>query len=140
MRPPPGIVITKFNPIRLRGAGQKVFVAHGNFQCSRETMVPWTRPDTTFHLSQPPELFARIDQEPEVDEFGESIVMTTIGSVVNWGRKNAIWPMSFGLACCAIEMMSMIGSRFDISRFGAEVMRGSPRQSDLHDHRRPRLE
>ena len=84
-----------------------------------------------FHLSQPPELFARIDQEDIPDEFGESLVMTTIDSVVNWGRKNAIWPMSFGLACCAIEMMSMIGSRFDISRFGAEVMRGSPRQSDL---------
>ena len=78
--------------------------------------------DTKFHLSQPPELFARIDQEPEPDEFGESIVMTTLGSVVNWGRKNAIWPMSFGLACCAIEMMSMIGSRFDISRFGAELV------------------
>jgi NADH-quinone oxidoreductase subunit B len=88
-------------------------------------------PNPTFHLSQPPELFARIDQEDVADEFGESIVMTTLGSVVNWGRKNAIWPMSFGLACCAIEMMSMIGSRFDISRFGAEVMRGSPRQSDL---------
>jgi NADH-quinone oxidoreductase subunit B len=87
--------------------------------------------DTKFHLSQPPELFARIDQEDVADEFGESFVMTTLGSVVNWGRKNAIWPMSFGLACCAIEMMSMIGSRFDISRFGAEVMRGSPRQSDL---------
>jgi NADH-quinone oxidoreductase subunit B len=87
--------------------------------------------DTKFHLSQPPELFARADQEPAAEEFGESIIMTTLGSVVNWGRKNAIWPMSFGLACCAIEMMSMIGSRFDISRFGAEVMRGSPRQSDL---------
>ena len=87
--------------------------------------------DPTFHLSQPPELFARIDDEPVPEEFAESIVMTTLGNVVNWGRKNAIWPMSFGLACCAIEMMSMIGSRFDISRFGAEVMRGSPRQSDL---------
>ena len=85
--------------------------------------------DTKFHLSQPPELFARIDDEP--DEFGDSIVMTTLGMAVNWARKNAIWPMSFGLACCAIEMMSMIASRYDISRFGAEVMRGSPRQSDL---------
>ena len=84
-----------------------------------------------FQLSQPPELFARIDEEPVPDEFGESIVMTTLGKAVNWARKNAIWPMSFGLACCAIEMMSMIASRYDISRFGAEVMRGSPRQSDL---------
>jgi NADH-quinone oxidoreductase subunit B len=87
--------------------------------------------DADFHLSQPPELFARVDEERIPDELGESIVLTTIGKAINWGRKNAIWPMSFGLACCAIEMMSMIGSRFDISRFGAEVMRGSPRQSDL---------
>jgi NADH-quinone oxidoreductase subunit B len=85
-----------------------------------------------FQLSQPPELFARIDTEPAGDdEFGESLIMTTIDKAINWARKNAIWPMSFGLACCAIEMMAMIGSRFDISRFGAEVMRGSPRQSDL---------
>ena len=88
-------------------------------------------PDTKFHLSQPPELFARVDQEPVADEYGESIVTTTVSMAINWARKNSIWPMSFGLACCAIEMMSMIGSRYDISRFGAEVMRGSPRQSDL---------
>jgi NADH-quinone oxidoreductase subunit B len=88
-------------------------------------------PEPKFHLSQPPELFARIDQEAEADEFGESIVTTTVSMAINWARKNSIWPMSFGLACCAIEMMSMIGSRYDISRFGAEVMRGSPRQSDL---------
>jgi NADH-quinone oxidoreductase subunit B len=89
--------------------------------------------DAKFQLSQPPELFSRVDDEIEIggDEFGESIITTTVGKAISWARKNSIWPMSFGLACCAIEMMSMIGSRFDISRFGAEVMRGSPRQSDL---------
>jgi NADH-quinone oxidoreductase subunit B len=83
-----------------------------------------------FELSLPPGLFARIDNEDALTE-ADGIVTTTLGMAVNWARKNSIWPMSFGLACCAIEMMSMIGSRYDISRFGAEVMRGSPRQSDL---------
>jgi len=59
------------------------------------------------------------------------VVLTTLDSAVNWMRKNSIWPLTFGLACCAIEMMSMGASRFDIARFGAEVFRPSPRQSDL---------
>jgi len=53
-----------------------------------------------FQLSQPPELFARVDAEPEADdEYGESIITTTVDKAINWARKNSIWPMSFGLAC-----------------------------------------
>jgi len=61
----------------------------------------------------------------------EGIILTSLDYAVNWVRKNSVWPMTFGLACCAIEMMSMGGARYDIARFGAEVFRPSPRQSDL---------
>ena len=59
------------------------------------------------------------------------ILTSTVEKVVNWARQSAIWPAQFGLACCAIEMMAMVASRYDVARFGAEVFRGSPRQSDL---------
>jgi NADH-quinone oxidoreductase subunit B len=75
-------------------------------------------------------IYDRIDN-PETAGFEESILTTTVDAAINWARKNSIWPMTFGLACCAIEMMAMSAARFDISRFGAEVFRGSPRQSDL---------
>ncbi|HEU6447952.1 MAG TPA: NADH-quinone oxidoreductase subunit NuoB [Verrucomicrobiae bacterium] len=58
------------------------------------------------------------------------VVVTTVDAALNWFRKNSVWPMPMGLACCAIELMAVGASRFDISRFGSEVMRFSPRQAD----------
>ncbi|MBQ26862.1 MAG: NADH-quinone oxidoreductase subunit B [Nitrospiraceae bacterium] len=60
-----------------------------------------------------------------------NIITTNIDAVVNWARKSSLWPMSFGLACCAIEMMAAVSSRYDMDRFGAGVFRASPRQADL---------
>jgi NADH-quinone oxidoreductase subunit B len=61
----------------------------------------------------------------------QGILFTQLDKAVNWARKSSLWPLGFGLACCAIEMMSMAASRFDVARFGAEVFRPSPRQADL---------
>ena len=60
-----------------------------------------------------------------------NVIVTRIDAAMNWMRKNSLWPMPMGLACCAIELMATASSRFDISRFGAEVMRFSPRQADV---------
>ncbi len=68
------------------------------------------------------------DIPPEMDG---QVAITTLDKVYNWSRRNSIWPMMFGLACCGIEMICAATSRFDFSRFGMEVMRPSPRQSDL---------
>ncbi len=60
-----------------------------------------------------------------------NVLTTTLERLIAWGRGNSVWPAQFGLACCAIEMMCAAGPRFDISRFGSELFRASPRQSDL---------
>lgn len=65
-------------------------------------------------------------QNPEREVF-----TTRLSAIVDWGRKNSLWPFPMGLACCAIEMMAMVASRFDIARFGAEALRFSPRQADM---------
>ena len=65
------------------------------------------------------------------NRFSKNIITTTYDAVFNWARRSSLWPMQFGLACCAIEMMSTLDSRYDMARFGAEVFRGSPRQADM---------
>ncbi len=65
------------------------------------------------------------------DRFEKNILTTSYDLVFNWARRSSLWPMQFGLACCAIEMMATLDSRYDMARFGAEVFRGSPRQADM---------
>jgi NADH-quinone oxidoreductase subunit B len=65
------------------------------------------------------------------DRFSKNILTTSYDLIFNWARRSSLWPMQFGLACCAIEMMATLDSRNDMARFGAEVFRGSPRQADL---------
>jgi NADH-quinone oxidoreductase subunit B len=65
------------------------------------------------------------------NRFESNVLISTYDTVINWARRGSVWPMQFGLACCAIEMMAAMDPRYDLSRFGMEVFRGTPRQSDL---------
>src|SRR6185436_7731141 len=71
------------------------------------------------------------ESEREDADLAGSYITTKLDQVVNWARGNSLWPLPFGTACCAIEFMSMVSSHYDIARFGAEVVRFSPRQADL---------
>jgi len=72
-----------------------------------------------------------VDQGLQSELQKEGVYVTTWDQLVNWGRSNSIWPLQFGLACCAIEMIASAASRYDIARFGSEIFRASPRQADL---------
>jgi NADH-quinone oxidoreductase subunit B len=71
------------------------------------------------------------EKELGAEELEERLLLTTVEKAVAWAQGYSIWPDTFGLACCAIEMMSIVSARYDVARFGAEVFRSSPRQADL---------
>ena len=78
---------------------------------------------------------AQLAYQDEMDwleeELKRSVLVTSVDTVLNWARRNAVWPVMFGLACCAMEMIATVVSRFDMARFGMELFRPSPRQADL---------
>jgi NADH-quinone oxidoreductase subunit B len=84
--------------------------------------------ERTLMKAKGPSVFER---ELGADELEQRLMLTTVAKAVSWAQSYSIWPDTFGLACCAIEMMSIVSSRYDVSRFGAEVFRSSPRQADL---------
>ena len=81
--------------------------------------------------TSPLHAFGDVISKQEEEELKRNVVLTTLDSLIGWANKSSVWPLSFGLASCAFEMMASAMSRFDLSRFGMEVFRTSPRQADL---------
>ena len=112
-----------FEDLDLSGNSIPLFSKTGDLDRQEGDYVNFLKSNNTDPIAEP------LIEVP--DDLKRNLAVTSLDALVNWGRKSAVWPLSFGLACCAFEMMASAMSRFDISRFGMEVFRASPRQADL---------